>query len=166
MAAGRWHSLAHIGFRKCPLQCRKAGAALANDGTMTRPRTWLVLIAALSLSAGCADDGDGELGCEYDGELYRDGEQFPAGDGCNECVCNPDGATPGETRCSLLACIPPGTHPMCPSEPPIQACPLDCGPAACTGSCAEACGLTCAFCIEASPGVSDWVPYAIDCGCR
>lgn len=29
--------------------------------------------------------------CEYNGRWYKQGEVFPAGDGCNDCFCMSDG---------------------------------------------------------------------------
>lgn len=29
--------------------------------------------------------------CEYNGRWYKQGEVFPAGDGCNDCSCMLDG---------------------------------------------------------------------------
>ena len=54
-------------------------------------------------------DGAGPQ-CNYNGTLYDDGEIFPAGDGCNSCKCNPDGVSPGEYGCSLIACDDAGTR--------------------------------------------------------
>ena len=39
------------------------------------------------------------LDCEYQGEVYEDGESFPSSDGCNSCSC-----VSGEVVCTLMAC--------------------------------------------------------------
>ncbi|MBI4008661.1 hypothetical protein HY357_00335 [Candidatus Roizmanbacteria bacterium] len=38
-------------------------------------------------------------GCTYKNKTYKEGESFPAGDGCNTCGCND-----GEINCTLIAC--------------------------------------------------------------
>ncbi|MFT3768349.1 MAG: hypothetical protein QM820_23115 [Minicystis sp.] len=55
----------------------------------------------------CLASGDiactGELcpvTCEWEGQTYTPGQQFPAGDGCNTCECEPDGIV----GCTLVAC--------------------------------------------------------------
>lgn len=80
-------------------------------------------IAGVLLLACGAEDAPPP--CEYHGELYMDGEQFPAGDGCNTCVCNPDGQSPGEYSCSLLDCSEEARAPACNDEPPDRECPPD-----------------------------------------
>lgn len=42
--------------------------------------------------------------CSYQGQLYDDQTEFPAGDGCNRCFCNPLGNTPGQVGCSGVFC--------------------------------------------------------------
>ena len=74
----------------------------------------IVAAALLCLSAafatGCLDNGDLTVDgvevttCEYDGESYADGDGFAARDGCNACICNPMGDTPGEVGCSIMRC--------------------------------------------------------------
>lgn len=64
-----------------------------------------VAIGCLLAFFGCADDGGPQqTTCDYHGTIYEDGEIFSAGDGCNECKCNPDGNTPGEWSCTQIAC--------------------------------------------------------------
>ena len=76
------------------------------------------LLLAFSLCCSCYCVGDDAAQpdarpdetpqCDYHGTLYDDGELFPAGDGCNTCKCNPDGQSPGEFGCSLVACFDAG----------------------------------------------------------
>ncbi len=52
------------------------------------------------------------LGCFYNGAQHSVGENFPSADGCNTCVCGPDGGV----GCTKRACLPP---PSCdPSKEP------------------------------------------------
>ncbi len=41
--------------------------------------------------------------CKYNGKEYKDGETFPAGDGCNTCSCGPNGVA----NCTKRACPTP-----------------------------------------------------------
>lgn len=38
--------------------------------------------------------------CKHNGKLYKSGEAFPAGDGCNRCDCSN-----GTVRCTAMACL-------------------------------------------------------------
>lgn len=40
--------------------------------------------------------------CSYGDETYREGDRFPASDGCNTCTCGPD----GDIGCTEKACVP------------------------------------------------------------
>jgi hypothetical protein len=69
---------------------------------------WMVGSAALVL-VGCggnsqSDSGDHGSGveCEYEGETYEPGDDFPAADGCNSCTCGED----GDVGCTEMACPP------------------------------------------------------------
>jgi len=42
---------------------------------------------------------NGKKSCNYNGVVYKDGDGFEAGDGCNVCSCD-DGRVP----CTLIAC--------------------------------------------------------------
>ena len=50
---------------------------------------------------GCVKDSScgGGNGCAYEGEVYEDGDIFPAADGCNSCSC-----LNGEVYCTLMPC--------------------------------------------------------------
>jgi hypothetical protein len=39
--------------------------------------------------------------CVYEGKKYKDGDSFPASDGCNSCGCQQ-----GRVMCTMMACIP------------------------------------------------------------
>lgn len=65
----------------------------------------LAVLIALFLT-GVVDPIGNEKGiCEYMGEIYEDGEKFPAEDGCNTCTC--EGST-GSVYCTEIYCIPEG----------------------------------------------------------
>jgi len=40
--------------------------------------------------------------CVHGGQAWLPGQSFPAGDGCNTCLCTPD----GEVECTLVDCTP------------------------------------------------------------
>lgn len=40
--------------------------------------------------------------CELKGKVYKSGEKFRKGDGCNECVCMPG----GKAQCTNKPCYP------------------------------------------------------------
>ncbi len=65
-------------------------------------------------AAGIAVDYKGEckptgLSCKYDGKEYKDGESFPATDGCNTCSCQN-----GRVMCTLRACQACGSRGLSP----------------------------------------------------
>jgi hypothetical protein len=64
--------------------------------------SFLLAVAALALS-GCALvlSPSEQRACVYDGKPYPHGQQFPANDGCNTCVC-----ADGEIQCTQMACEP------------------------------------------------------------
>ncbi len=41
--------------------------------------------------------------CKYNGKEYKEGESFPAGDGCNTCICGSNGVP----NCTKIACPTP-----------------------------------------------------------
>ncbi|KYG02470.1 hypothetical protein BE21_54945 [Sorangium cellulosum] len=74
--------------------------------------TWLAVLLALSATAaGCGRDDAGAAGsgsgdrsagggsCTYAGRAHAQGEEFPAGDGCNTCRCEH-----GALVCTTVAC--------------------------------------------------------------
>lgn len=68
-------------------------------------RSLLVLVAAFAPTAlaGCVVvSGGGGDTCSYGGETYEEGENFPAGDGCNSCQCMEDGSI----GCTEMGCGP------------------------------------------------------------
>lgn len=42
--------------------------------------------------------------CDYNGKVYKSGEKFRRGDGCDECECLPS----GKAHCSNRPCYPGG----------------------------------------------------------
>lgn len=42
------------------------------------------------------------VACEFNGKVYKSGEKFRKGDGCNECVCMPGGIA----QCTNKPCYP------------------------------------------------------------
>lgn len=96
-------------------------------------RKWPPLIAVLMVAAlagpSCEDEESLADVCEYEGMLYEDGEQFPAGDGCNTCSCNPNGDTPSQYACTGRLCVEPYVgvdldpyYSACDAEA-VDACP-------------------------------------------
>lgn len=85
--------------------------------------------------------------CKYDGMRYKDGEKFPATDGCNTCVCSGGRVSCTETDCAMKRCgglVPPGVDNSCPAG---QYCHFSvtamCGAADMPGVCAvkpQGCG--------------------------
>jgi hypothetical protein len=67
--------------------------------------TWRILptlaVALLCAAAGCEAPGGGDV-CVYGGKTYREGDTFPASDGCNMCSCGED----GNVSCTEIACAP------------------------------------------------------------
>jgi hypothetical protein len=93
-----------------------------------------VLVLGFALGAAlwsCGSDAerdpDSEADCIHNGTPHEIGETYPAGDGCNSCMCTTSGSV-----CTLRACIDGG---------------VDANPASCEASdgCPEgpACGTTC-----------------------
>lgn len=82
--------------------------------------------AALLLTASCG--GDDTQTCTHDGHVYKVGDSFPSGDGCNQCSCTAMGVA-----CTLLACA---------SDSGVDADPASC---ASSGGCLNgpACGAIC-----------------------
>ena len=68
-----------------------------------RLRFSLAAVALLS-SAGCGESVSIDEGCVYGGKHHEVGSSFPAGDACNTCSCESDGAP----QCTRLACPAPG----------------------------------------------------------
>jgi len=69
---------------------------------------WTLLSAGIVLG-GCGGQAKSESGdqgdaveCEYDGQTYRPGDDFPDSDGCNTCTCGED----GNVGCTLVDCPP------------------------------------------------------------
>jgi len=63
-----------------------------------------LVLAFVVMLAACTEHGKGGgTFCSFMGEAHTPGEQFPAGDGCNNCECLDDGTV----TCTELAC-PPG----------------------------------------------------------
>jgi hypothetical protein len=69
---------------------------------------WAFLSAGIAL-VGCGGQAKSESGdqgeaveCEYEGETYKPGDDFPASDGCNTCTCGDDGSV----ACTLVDCHP------------------------------------------------------------
>jgi len=51
--------------------------------------------------------------CEYGGQIYEDGESFPAGDGCNNCFCDNGSAACTTIDCPEAGCLVGDTfHPV------------------------------------------------------
>ncbi len=65
--------------------------------------TTFAVILALALGFMVIDsEGFLERGnntCQYNGAMYKTGNNFPAGDSCNQCVC-----ANGEVLCTELMC--------------------------------------------------------------
>ncbi len=60
---------------------------------------FVVLVVALVACEG----GRSPDSCEYMGRTFEIGENFPAGDGCNQCHCTAQGV-----GCTLIACLDGG----------------------------------------------------------
>ena len=82
--------------------------------------------------------------CTHNGQTYKDGASFPAGDGCNTCTCKA-----GSVACTKIAC-PPGACQSNKDCKSTEYCKLSSGctgkgtcttkPTACTGLFAPYCG--------------------------
>jgi hypothetical protein len=99
----------------------------------------LSLLALPALLGACGGlvtvvKGDGE--CVTPQGTFSVGEEFPAGDGCNTCVCEQD----GDYSCTLIGCASPCDGPLPPCPPPsMSGCNVE---SVCTDTgwaCAENC---------------------------
>ncbi|MCK6509583.1 hypothetical protein L6R29_06415 [Myxococcota bacterium] len=57
--------------------------------------------------------------CVYNGQRYKEGESFPAGDGCNTCTCRGGSALCSKMPCTGKSCgglVPPGVDNSCPDD--------------------------------------------------
>jgi hypothetical protein len=75
------------------------GAGLAVGCTSTTPAYGAPYVpedAGVDARDGAAaEDSSGSLpSCTRNGEVYSPGEHYPSDDGCNACVCNPNGEDP------------------------------------------------------------------------
>ena len=61
-------------------------------------------IALLGLVLGLASVGCEDDTCEWGDKTYKEGDSFPAGDGCNICGCGED----GQVSCTAIECQPKG----------------------------------------------------------
>ena len=64
--------------------------------------TVLGLFGLLASFAGCSGSVSNADGCDVSGKHYAEGDTFPAGDGCNSCLCGKG----GDVSCSLVGCGP------------------------------------------------------------
>ena len=60
----------------------------------------LSVFAFVNADKADCDPDPVEILCEYDGEMYAQGETFPSTDGCNTCTCMDNGLV----ACTLMAC--------------------------------------------------------------
>jgi hypothetical protein len=52
---------------------------------------FVVFVVVGSFASACgSSDGPEEDACFYRGQVFPVGAEFPAGDGCNACTCQPD----------------------------------------------------------------------------
>jgi hypothetical protein len=81
-------------------------------------------------------------GCFYNGEVHPAFEVFPAGDGCNDCVCLEDGSVAcTDQACATCMTDPPTCDPpdpACSATPACEdgtnwTCETKCDPAFCGG---------------------------------
>jgi hypothetical protein len=108
--------------------------------------TWaLALITGAAVSACVIYDEDDEPPtaqvCVWNGQTYQLGQVFPAGDGCNNCSCEPEGVA-----CTLIACEVPDAGPVVDAAPASECAP--------TGICVDGprCGDVCCDVGEACIG--------------
>jgi hypothetical protein len=109
--------------------------------------------ALLLVAAGACEDAVDRACYISDGRVYKPGDRFPYGDGCNACHCDPveTALEPGDWGCTLLGCLPPYVREAC--EPVRDSeCALGppCGDACCgqgercvAGACACGDGAAC-----------------------
>lgn len=89
-----------------------------------------IALATLLVLLACNDGGKSrDAVCVYNGTTYAVGDEFPAGDGCNSCMCTASGAV-----CTALACADGGVG--------VDANPMSCAP---FGGCSAGpvCGALC-----------------------
>lgn len=99
---------------------------------------WLISVLAFAAASACVIyDGDDEPPpapqvCVWNGQTYPIGAVFPAGDGCNNCSCEPEGVA-----CTLVACEAPDAGPAVDAAPASACAP--------TGICVDGprCGDVC-----------------------
>ncbi len=96
--------------------------------------------------AGVSIQRDGECQtqpgvCVYNGQRYKEGESFPAGDGCNTCTCRGGSALCSKMPCTGKSCggfVPPGVDNSCPAGQYCQyGLAAMCGAADAPGICAQ-----------------------------
>jgi hypothetical protein len=84
----------------------------------------------------------GDADCETPQGTFSPGEEFPAGDGCNTCVCESD----GNYSCTLIDCGQECNGPVPPCPPPDPGCSMeslcdvDTGSWTCQQSCDDCAG--------------------------
>jgi hypothetical protein len=104
----------------------------------------------------CGGVDAGAPGCRLpDGTICATGANCPAGDGCNTCVCGPNGAL----SCTERACIDAGPAPDVTPTPRSCRTGRDCPSGLCDGP--PGCGVPWR-CVEARPCTGDVTPF---CGC-
>jgi len=108
---------------------------LVSRVVMSGPRARLAMVAIGWVLAACGGEDRSPALCETpDGRVYKSGDFFPAGDGCNTCQCEPEGSPPGGYGCTLIGCHDAGPPRLC--EPVAgTACTL--GPACGDGCCGQ-----------------------------
>ena len=74
----------------------------ANVGSVKCVDTYASCVAKYGrCDCGYEEPPSPRVGCTYNNTIHKDGESFPADDGCNQCSC-----TNGALRCTLMACRP------------------------------------------------------------
>lgn len=83
----------------------------ADDGCNTcicnaEETLWPGQVLCTARGCGAVDaGGPAPITCVYMGRIYQDKQIFPAGDGCNTCMCNPEEASwPGQVLCTAIGC--------------------------------------------------------------
>lgn len=65
----------------------------------------------------------GTAGCNYDGQHYNSGDNFPSSDGCNTCSCGPTGSVACTKRACIATCDYAGvTHNVGDTFPSDDGC--------------------------------------------